>query len=476
MGYIKKEIQNLIKSMDETFSIDSGVRNWLKQSIYSKHNLILKSKDGYYCTNCKKTFHSTARVGEYLVCPKCKESLLVRMNTLKYQVFKDDFRILDYINGYFVLRGFEVSSTYSNNKVTHRYQEYQRLVISKNKIYLLASNVFKNYMGYTMVTYNEKHIRWRLLDGQYRWYMSRGSIYWGELERDLEGSPYYYCPVERGLSPYISSEDIEILLQRVLINPISFELLSKLGLTNLAIHCDRFVNKGSFENRFGVTKDYLPFMVKHNITYHELEVLKVIKHMNIRIIRRLSELHNFTELSKYLDMEKALANGLNKNNEHLYSDYLDFAERLHLNMKDKRILYPKDIVKSHDELMHQVETIENQEIIEKIKNRYEELKKNSYKDDKFVIFPVPTMSDLIKESEVQDICIRNYNKRYADAETDLYFMRKVKDITTPLVAIEVRNNEIIQSRGKKNNDPTKAQQAFITKWETKVLKGSVLYA
>ena len=177
-----------------------------------------------------------------------------------------------------------------------------------------------------------------------------------------------------------------------------------------------------------------------------------------------------------LDMEKALANGLNKNNEHLYSDYLDFAERLHLNMKDKRILYPKDIVKSHNELMHQVETIENQEIIEKIKNRYEELKKNSYKDDKFVIFPVPTMSDLIKESEVQDICIRNYNKRYADAETDLYFMRKVKDITTPLVAIEVRNNEIIQSRGKKNNDPTKAQQAFITKWETKVLKGSVLYA
>ena len=125
MGYIKKEIQNLIKSMDETFSIDLGVRNWLKQSIYPKHNLILKSKDGYYCTNCKKTFHSTAKVGDYLVCPKCKESLLVRMNTLKYQVFKDDFRILDYINGYFVLRGFEVSSTYSNNKVTHRYQEYQ---------------------------------------------------------------------------------------------------------------------------------------------------------------------------------------------------------------------------------------------------------------------------------------------------------------------------------------------------------------
>ncbi len=475
MGYIKKEIQNLIKDMDETFSVSLGVRKWLKKSIYPKHNLILKSKDGYCCTNCKKTFHSTAKVGEYLECPKCKETLLVRMKTLQYQIFKDDFRILDYINGYFVLRGFEVLSTYNNNQIAHKYQEYQRLVISKDNIYLLASNVFKNYMGYPSVAYNEKHIRWRVLGGQYRWHMSRGCIYWGELERDLKDTPYYYCPIEREFKPY-ASEDIERLLQRVLNNPVSFELLTKLGLTNLAINCDKFINKGSFENRFGVAKEYLPFMVKHNITYHELEVLQVIKHMNIKIIRKLSELHNFTELSKYLDMEKALDNGLNKNNEHLYRDYLDFAERLHLNMKDKRVLYPKDIVKSHDELMKQVETIENQEIIEKINKRYEELKDLSYQDDKFIIYPVPTMSDLIKESEVQNICIRSYNERYANGETNLFFMRNIKNITKPLVAIEVRDKRIIQSRGKGNDDPTRLQKAFIAKWENEVLKGSVLYA
>lgn len=476
MGYIKKEIQDLIKDMDKTFSVNLGVRKWLKQSIYSKHNLIIKSKQDYYCTNCKKSFYSTARIGEYNECPKCKERLLVRMKTLRYQVFKDDFRIVDYINGYFVLRGFEVLSTYSNNKVTHGYQEYQRLVISKDRIYLLSSNVFKNYMGYTTVVYNEKHTKWRLLDGQYRWYMSRGSIYWGELSTSLEGTPYYYCPIERVLSLYLDSEDIEVLLQRVLNNPISFELLSKLGLTNLAIHCNRFNNTGSFEDRFGVPKDYLQFMVKHNISYHELEVLKVIKHKNINIVRKLAQLNTFEELSVYLDMEKALANGLNKNNEYLYRDYLNFAEKLHLNMSDKRMLYPKDIVKSHDELMHQVETVENKEIIERIKNRYEELKKNSYKDDMFVIFPVPTMSDLIKESEVQDICIRTYNKSYANAETDLYFMRKVKDINVPLVAIEVKNGKIMQCRGKRNNDPTKLQMEFITKWENNILKGRMLYA
>lgn len=476
MGYINKKLQIRIKSMDKTFLVGLGVRKWLRQSIYFKHNLILKSKDGYYCTNCKNKFHSTVKVGEYTICPKCKQELLVRMKTLQYQTFKDDFRILEFIDGYFVLRGFEVLSTYNNYQVSHQYQEYQRLVISKDKIYLLASDVLKNYMGYVSVSYKEKHTSWRLLDNQYRWYMSRGSIYWGELTRDTAGTVYHYCPIQRVLQSYTGDTSIEILLQRILNNPTSFELLSKLELTNLAIDCDEFTNKGSFENRFGVTKDYLPFMVKYNLTYNELEVLQVIKHKNIRIVKKLSRLSNFKELSTYLNMEKALYNGLNETNEHLYKDYLDFAKRLHLNMKDKRVLYPVDIVKSHDELMRQVETIENQEIIEKIKIRYEELKQLSYHDDKYVIFPVPSLSDLIRESEVQDICIRSYNERYANGETNLFFMRSIKNVNKPLVAIEVKDGKIMQSRSKRNNDPTRMQKAFINKWENEVLKGSVLYA
>ena len=202
MGYINKKLQNLIKYMDKTFSVGLGVRKWLSQSIYLKHNLVLKPKEGYYCTNCKNKFHSTVKVGEYTICPKCKQELLVRMKTLQYQVFKDDFRILEFIDGCFVLRGFEVLSRYSNYQVSHKYQEYQRLVISKDKIYLLASNLLKNYMGYLSVSHNEKHTSWRLLDSQYRWYMSRGSIYWGGLERDTDGTLYHYCPIQRVLQSY----------------------------------------------------------------------------------------------------------------------------------------------------------------------------------------------------------------------------------------------------------------------------------
>ena len=285
MGYINKKLKNIIIDMDKSFSISLGVRKWVKKSIYPKHNLIIKSKSGCYCTNCHKEFYSNAKIYEYITCPKCKENLQVRKCTLQYQAFIDDFRIIDYIDGCFILRGFEVKSTYNNFKVNHNIAEYQRLVIDKDKKYLLLSNIYKMFLITQSVCHNEKHTKWRLHNNYYsHWYYSKGSIYWGELKKELEGSIYQYCPIERVISNYTGTDEIENILQRILNYPISFELLSKLNLTNLAIKCNCFKNKGSFEKRFGVTKDCLPFMIKHNITITELNILKTIKRKNIKII------------------------------------------------------------------------------------------------------------------------------------------------------------------------------------------------
>lgn len=57
-----------------------------------------------------------------------------------------------------------------------------------------------------------------------------------------------------------------------------------------------------------------------------------------------------------------------------------------------------------------------------------------------------------------------------------FFMRSIKNVNKPLVAIEVKDGRIMQSRGKRNNVPTRMQKAFINKWEKEVLKGSMLYA
>lgn len=476
MAYINKRLSQLVIAMDKAFTVDSGVRKWVTKQIIPKHNLIIKKKDVYHCTNCHKEWYSQAQVYDKVFCPKCKQELMVRIYTLQYHIFLDDFRILDFIDGYFVLRGFEVRSEYNNYKVKHHIQEYQRLVISKDKLYLFLSNTYKLFLTSQSVNHYEKHTRWRLYDNYYSsWYYSRGPIYWGSIDGDTEGTEYQYCPIVRVLSEY-KTDNIEGLLQRVLVNPVAFELLSKLNLTNLAIMCHTFNSSGSFENRFGVPKDYLPFMVKHNVTYHELEVLRLIKRKNIRLIRKFTEYQCFDELTQYIDVVKALDYGLNLGTEHIYRDYLQMAEQLKLNMKDKKVLYPKDIMEEHDKLLKQVKDIESKEIVAKIKIRYEELKNNTYSNDKFIVYPISSLSHLLAESHMQNNCVRTYNKRYADGEVDLYVMRLVKKLDKSLVTIEVKDNKVVQSKTKNNNNCTKEQLAFINEWQAKVLKGSETYA
>ena len=175
-------------------------------------------------------------------------------------------------------------------------------------------------------------------------------------------------------------------------------------------------------------------------------------------------------------MVKALDCGLNTGNEHIYRDYLDMAERLNLNLKDKQVLYPNDLMKAHDKLLKQLDDIENQEIVEKIKIRYEELKDNTYQNEKYIIYPVPTFADLIAESSMQNNCVRTYNKRYAEKEVDLYLMRLLNKRSKSLVTIDVRDNKVVQSKIKNNNDCTKEQLLFINEWQNTILKGRNIYA
>lgn len=456
--------------MDKEFKYDKEVRKWVRNTIYPQHNLIIKTRDGCYCTNCHKTFFTKNKIGSEVICPKCKKKLLIKSKTLKKYKYIDDFRILEYINGYFVIRGFEVLSIYNNMKFEHYVSEYQRLIIDKDKKYLLFSNKFKIFMYSSYVSHNEKQIKWRLHDNYCsNWYYSNGIMYLGNIENDIKGSLYQYCKLGLLKIDYSGLDSIT-LLQKILNNPTSYELLIKLGLTNLSIDCDKFSVKGSFEKRFGVPKDYLSFIIKYNLNYKELTVLKVIKRKNIKIIRKLSKLSCFNELSTRLDMIKALDNGLNEINEHIYKDYLDFAERLQFDMRNKHTLYPKNIIEAHDKLLKQIKDIEDKEMIENITKRYEELKDKTYKNKKYIIYPVPSYTDLIVESKMQNNCVRTYNFRYANREVDLYFMRLITNMSKSLVTIEVRDNIVVQSRIKNNQLPTREQQTFINNWANKFLK------
>ena len=109
-----------------------------------------------------------------------------------------------------------------------------------------------------------------------------------------------------------------------------------------------------------------------------------------------------------------------------------------------------------------------------IKERLKELSKNSYQNEKYVIYPAPSVESLLKESKELSHCVKTYIERYALAETSIYLMREVNNKDKSLITIEVKNNEILQARAKCNADPNMEQQKFLDLWQTKILNKATI--
>jgi hypothetical protein len=258
-------------------------------------------------------------------------------------------------------------------------------------------------------------------------------------------------------------------------NFASTEFLTKLGLYNLALDPKKYNKKGNFDDRFGVPKSYYQFMKHHNLNPNQLDALKLLKVKDIEMIEWCAKLDSVAEeLNKYISLVKLYKSKYKYNDERLYRDYLRLANDLGYDMKDKSILFPGDLKAKHDELSELFELKKNKIVKDKIKKRYKELLKNTFKDKTYIIFPASSFAALQDESKQQNNCVKTYAEDYANGECDLYFMRLKESKNKSLVTVEVQDNEVVQNRIKNNQQPGKAELSFLKKWEQKVLNREVI--
>ena len=158
-----------------------------------------------------------------------------------------------------------------------------------------------------------------------------------------------------------------------------------------------------------------------------------------------------------------------KNKYYEYRDYLDLVKKLKLNIEDKTVLYPKNIIQAHDKLLKEYQLQKNKVINNKIKKKWKKLQSNIFKKNGFIVFPAKDLDSLIDESSQQDNCVRTYAEKVANNECDIYFMRLIKDQDHSLVTIEVKGNKIVQKRTKYNGLTTKSQDVFLNLWENTIL-------
>jgi len=469
----KKEF---LKNMPKEMKVPKHWKKFLNEQAVES-NLFIKHGNEYECTNCGKFFFSKQVEGCWEICPFCNNQYDVKRSNLKNYFFLYDVAVIDNINNKLVLRYFDVYRKY--NKIKRRFEhdavEYAR-VVPELGMELVNDRYVKIFWNEN-VKHTKKIKKWRVFTGQNGLNQYYRAIYLENINEKTKGTQYQYAPIKEAIS-YLGNKRIDGLNILKKARYPSFELLIKAGLYKLALECpEKFTEKGSFEKRFGVSKEFFPFMRENDISYNELQVLKLIKVPNIHIIQNLlkivrSNIEDLEYVKQYVNLVK-LHEYSKKQEEFYVVHYLDYIENMQkLGVPlTKKILFPEKFNEAHNLSVEKVEAVENKEINKKIKQRYKELYKNAYEDNVFFIRPAKDLKDMKEESKQQDNCVyKNYSEKYANGSTDIYFLRSLKNPEKSLVTVEVLNNKIRQKYQKKNKEVTAKQDAFLKMWSEKYLE------
>ena len=460
---------------DKQFTIPSSFQRFIKEK-ERLHNLVIKSKGNQcWCTCCHHNFVAQTKVNNVIKCPNCKVKSLVKTDRLQRYEFKDNLQLLDKIdNEVYILRTFELFSYYNNNSVKHYITEFMRTIFDGNEAIDFVGTNTNNRFGYIYVSHYVTKVQWKGRNRRWAYRDVIGMVCPYNIKSLLKNTDLKYSQLDKFIARNNDYIDFVEYFTKKAHYP-SFEMLVKMKLYRLARDANKFYKGKNFQEIFGVSKSYYPFIKKHNLDYEQLEVLRLLQKEDIRLINKLKEFRYLEELSNYVDLEQAYHKVL-KRNKHLesdYNDYLNACIELGYDMNDKQILYPDNLRNAHDKVMDLVEIVKNEENDRLIKERLELLNKNIYQDENYIVYPAPSVESLIQESKQLNHCVKTYSRRYAIAETDIYFLREINNKDKSLVTIEVKNNDIVQARIKCNDSPNQKQQKFIQNWKVKVLNKGI---
>ena len=214
--------------------------------------------------------------------------------------------------------------------------------------------------------------------------------------------------------------------------------------------------------------------------YYEKEIVKLAIKKGVK--------GEFERFFKYLKKQDITS--------YLYLDYIRACSYLNLDCKDDSIRYPQDFHHWHDIRLGQVQTIRLEE--ERKANRLrakenrarkkreriekEQLAKDFLiaaekylplagftEDEHYAIFIAQSPAELVKEGNALSHCVgyNGYDKKMANQETLIFFVRKIEELDKPFVTIEysLKNKQVLQCYAYKNTKPDEKVLEFVNnKW------------
>lgn len=449
-------------------------------------------KEGY-CTHCKQMvpIESPKHLKEG-TCKNCHSKIKFIARKKSANIHDTaDASVLQRTNEGFILRFYKCNKTY-------RKESFERPKLS----YFEFERIF--YDDY----FNQGEVFW------WEEFKSTGVIRWVD-ERNSSVYGYGGCSggsslYEKNLSRTLKETElkysaIEIMAKNVSFNVIQFiaeykrkkyiEALIKVGLFNLVKdlikdywgrdEINPFEKK--LKNMLGLNKENIAMLKKINGGTRELKILQKVQKQGIRLTinqiewTRENDYHGeLIEYTEFATMHKIIkyVNSISKNEKSDWIDYLRWCQELEYDLHNEFIIFPKPFKQAHDRVLEENNKRKDKERLKKLakeskvikKMAAEVLKQYGIETDDLIILVPKNAKEIIDEGHTLHHCVGTYVEKVAAGTTNILFIRDKKNIKKPFYTLEVRDNIVIQCRGKNNCNMTKEVEEFVELLKRKRLK------
>ena len=443
------------------------------------------------CTCCGKhhELKEQPKYGKEGICPGCKRKVQYRTYKKKGRIHDWEYAALiqkipgGYVLRFFVLNQWIEQGTRSyggmSEKIRITYNEqWNRQAIYSYHRYKMTNKIrWCNGYEYLSVYGGRKE-------------EERCRLYPRNLRKILKGSKLEYSGM-----PEFAHTGIKFYQQDFIDKAKEYagiEKLIKARFYNLTNTCISYGNRAPIslhqkrvKKVLGLTGEYYNMIRDKDPTWREYEVTEQCQDVGIRAtweqIQKMSQYaRNFAiymrhstphKMLKYIEGLKSEGPCAMRNQEvNDYHDYLQLAAGLGYNLDDDWILYPKNLKERHDQLTE--EQNERKVELEKESDDKKDRKlKRTIKRKGWTRYEMETEELLIrlpecaheirKEGNAQHHCVATYMDRMVAGETCILFIRKEEEPDKSYYTVEVRNDEVIQVRGKYNAAPSEDVEEFM---------------
>ncbi len=443
-----------------------------------------KKRYKLHCTHCNHDFEKelNGRKGIEVICPHCKN---------KYKFANSKKTIGMYYSDLFTL----IQKTTDNKGLIFRmfHVTYRYKIVDKDTFERCESTIESMRDYYFFDTKKWKKIT-------YGMYSNMGSISFGgckedwryptrscntdffsytyaeNIKRIIKDTPFKYSAANLFFKDiknqksctsdyfegYTYTPKLELVTKFGYSYLLRKELANQFNSSSVELRCNLIVKKV-----FEIKQEFGLDISKYKFDNDEIGLLLKLKDVDLilKCKKQGIGVRTAEETLKFITINQAKRYFSKKREDYsLYPDYLRFASDLGMDMNNTKIIYPKNIKKSHDELMIEHEKYESQLLQENFDKVVKALEKLSYEKNGYIIRPAHSQSELIEESKALDHCVRSYAERMSKGETAIFFVRTERKKDKPLYTLEFKNNKVGQFRGKSNCTPDKKAKNFVDLW------------